>query len=86
MSLEHLNINFNAQTMQYEVMPSESERKAALISDINTIEKTLGKEPMDEQRFEMLMNCSIEFLTDTVNNQSNLLTHKPRSSQPLDGE
>lgn len=67
-------LTYNPQILSYSVPPSESERKGAMIADINTIQKELGKEPVDECQFEMLMNKSLKDLEEIINDQAALLT------------
>lgn len=76
-NLTHLNIHFNAglpDGQSYEVHAPEYQRKGALIQDINTIQVSLGKGPVDMKQFEYLMQCTLENLTKFVNDQSSLLS------------
>jgi len=69
------NLIYNAGKMLYEAMPTETDRKGALISDISTIQIALGKGAVDANQFEHLMSLDIDQLVNVINDQSSLLSH-----------
>lgn len=70
--MEH-PLHYNPAIGNYQVGPSESERKGAIIQDINTIQISLGKEPVGPSQFEELMRCSLGKLQEFINDQAELL-------------
>ena len=64
---------YAAQTLGYILGPSVSQRKGAIIQDINTIQLKLGKGPVDLKQFEMLMQQPLAMLERFINDQSSLL-------------
>jgi len=64
---------YAANMLRYVVLPSLSEKKAAIIHDINIIQKHIGKGPVDPHQFELLMECDIEQLKRIVNDQADTL-------------
>lgn len=68
-----LNINFNVETMTFEVGPPEWQRKASIIADISTIQESLGKGAVSIDQFEVLIKLSIDELGKMVEDQSALL-------------
>lgn len=64
---------YAANMLRYVVLPSLSEKKGAIIADISTIQKHIGKGPVDPVQFELLMSASIEELTRIVNDQASTL-------------
>lgn len=57
----------------WEMPAPEWQRKGAIIQDINTIQLEMGKSPVDEHQFEMLMKLDIDHLTRIVNDQASTL-------------
>lgn len=67
------NLIYDALTMCYMATPTQSQVKGALISDISLIEVHLGKEPIDEVRFNELMELPLTDLQRMADDQSLLL-------------
>ena len=66
-------LHYNPSVGEYQVGPTEAERKGAIIQDINTIQMSLGKGPVDEVQFEALMNCGLGKLQEFINDQAEAL-------------
>lgn len=82
MSFENLNINFNSETMQFEVGPPEWQRKASLIADISTIQQALNKGPVTLKQWDEFIEMSIEELTELASNQDALLERIQQRTNP----
>lgn len=66
-------LRYNPSVGEYQVGPTEAEKKGAIIQDINTIQMSLGKEPVGISQFEELMRCSLGKLQEFINDQAELL-------------
>ncbi len=66
-------LTYSVRHLGYILGPSESQRKGAVIQDINTIQLRLGKGPVGLKQFEELMKCSLRELENFINDQANLL-------------
>lgn len=66
-------LHYNPSVGNYSVGPTEDQRKVAIIQDINTVQISLGKGPVDEFQFEALMNCSLGKLQEFINDQAEAL-------------
>lgn len=64
---------YSVQQLGYLLGPTESQKKGAIIQDINTIQMKLGKGPVDMNQFESLMQCTLADLERFINDQSSLL-------------
>jgi hypothetical protein len=64
---------YAANMLRYVVLPSLSEKKAAIIHDINIIQQHLGKGPIDPDQFETLMSADLTDLQRVVNDQASAL-------------
>ena len=65
---------YAAQTLGYILGPSVSQRKGAIIQDINTIQLKLGKGPVNLKQFEYLMEQPLNMLEQFINDQASLLS------------
>lgn len=77
---------YNPHLEQLEVGPTESQRKAALISDISLIQNCLNKGLVGVNQFDELYDLPLSQLIVMVNDQAELLRRIKASSQPLDYE
>lgn len=66
-------LTYNPAALVYEILPSLNQRKGRIIEDINTIQIHLGKEPIDFEQFDMLMDCDLDYLQRIVNDQASLI-------------
>lgn len=80
----HLGINFNSETMQFEVGPTDWQRKAGMIADISTIQESLGKGCITPEQWDTFIDMGIDELQRIIDDQSELLARHREKSQPQD--
>lgn len=70
-------LDYSPENLGYVACPSEKEierkQRVDLITDINTIQCSLGKSPISVKQFNEFMDSPLEYLMTIVRDQSSLL-------------